>query len=243
MKNKCYKILNIKEGSTYTEIKSAYKKLALKYHPDKFDGNNEKFIEVHKAYKCLTKNDNNSDDSDELINYNDKYNEYNNNLNNLFQQIKKWTIPFLNSFILQNKKSDIVCTITCKLIDRYNDKYMKLEIERKTRDNFFVYIPLKKDTHVFLNEGEISGNNAGNIVIKTKTIECGDYYIKNSNMYKKIIVDKIPDVYSFIHIDDKNYNIKKEDIIYDKFAIIENIGLLNENNIRGDLLCEFQFNS
>lgn len=54
---KYYKILNVKINASLDEIKKAYKKLALKYHPDK-GGNEEKFKEVKKAYDILINNDN-----------------------------------------------------------------------------------------------------------------------------------------------------------------------------------------
>ncbi|HYK08016.1 MAG TPA: J domain-containing protein [Candidatus Eisenbacteria bacterium] len=51
-----YKILGISKGATDAEIKSAYRKLAIKYHPDKNKTKEaeEKFKEVTKAYEVLS---------------------------------------------------------------------------------------------------------------------------------------------------------------------------------------------
>lgn len=57
MKN-YYKILEINKNANKEEIKSAYKKLALKYHPDKNKTNKEeaenKFKEISEAYEILS---------------------------------------------------------------------------------------------------------------------------------------------------------------------------------------------
>jgi hypothetical protein len=54
-----YKILNIDRYATETQIKKAYRDLALKYHPDKagaFDSH-QKFTEINEAYQVLSRND------------------------------------------------------------------------------------------------------------------------------------------------------------------------------------------
>jgi curved DNA-binding protein len=57
MKN-YYEILEINKNANKEEIKSAYKKLALKYHPDKNKTNKEeaenKFKEISEAYEILS---------------------------------------------------------------------------------------------------------------------------------------------------------------------------------------------
>lgn len=50
-----YEILGINRSATDEEIRRAYKKMAMKYHPDKTgDGNSEKFKDISVAYETLS---------------------------------------------------------------------------------------------------------------------------------------------------------------------------------------------
>lgn len=49
-----YEILGVEPSATEVEIKKAYRKLCVKYHPDNNNGDSGMFDTVQKAYKMLT---------------------------------------------------------------------------------------------------------------------------------------------------------------------------------------------
>ncbi len=49
-----YKILGVEKNASKDEIKKAFRKLAHQYHPDKKEGNADRFKEVNEAYSVLS---------------------------------------------------------------------------------------------------------------------------------------------------------------------------------------------
>ena len=57
MKRDCYEVLGVSKDTSPEDIKKAYRKLAVKYHPDRNPGNDEaeeKFKEISAAYEILS---------------------------------------------------------------------------------------------------------------------------------------------------------------------------------------------
>lgn len=54
--SKFYEVLGVEKNATYDQIKKAYRKLALRAHPDK-GGDPEKFKEITNAYETLSDKD------------------------------------------------------------------------------------------------------------------------------------------------------------------------------------------
>ena len=54
-KNSYYEVLGVSRNASQTDIKKAYQRLAMKYHPDRNKAKNasEKFKEIQKAFQTL----------------------------------------------------------------------------------------------------------------------------------------------------------------------------------------------
>ena len=125
-----YSILEVKENSTLNDIKKAYKKLALKYHPDKTNNNTtSKFIEISNAYNILSDENKRKEYNNILKNSNKNYDKYNNKYDNKYNQ--KHSDNILED-MLYNLKSLINDEYYQKILLIFGDKIINIMLDNQS---------------------------------------------------------------------------------------------------------------
>lgn len=99
----CYQILGVQKGASPKEIKSAYRRLSLKYHPDrnKDEKNDEKFKQIIEAYQILRleeKKKGKRSEVDIAYTYTEFWKQYDKKVNEEFQFNKANFAEFRNPF-------------------------------------------------------------------------------------------------------------------------------------------------
>ena len=211
-----YNILNLPVNASESDIKKSYKKLILKYHPDKNKDKNatEKFIKIQNAYEKLKnkklQNNNKNLENNKLLQIYEIIKILNINLlkinfDKLIKILKK-KINFSNFTNFSNLELnlnnlstltllDIHITIDFTLQQYYNNEYIKLTYDRATKNKFIENIyPIDKQ-QIYENEGETIDINSvdynGSVIIKINIINLVDinnieYHIINNDLYAKI---------------------------------------------------------
>ena len=106
-----YKILGIDKNASQDDIKKAFKKAAIKYHPDKFSKESkekqkeaeEKFKEINEAYNVLSDEQKRKeyDNPGYSFNFNDMFNHFN-NMNNSFKNYTQFKAQAIYHTIFLN---------------------------------------------------------------------------------------------------------------------------------------------
>jgi DnaJ-class molecular chaperone len=123
-----YSILEVKENSTLNDIKKAYKKLALKYHPDKSNmDSTSKFIEISNAYNILSDENKRKEYNNILKNSNNKYDDR----CNKYKSNHKYSDNIIENMIY-NLKNLIKDEYYQKILLIFGDKIINILLENNS---------------------------------------------------------------------------------------------------------------
>lgn len=168
-----YTVLELNRTASDEEVRNAYKRLALKYHPDKPTGDEDKFKQVSQAYQILT-------DPFKRKMYDAQFDEQ--KLNTINDFVSNFTSTFMSVLHenlqekLANKQvSKRPNTISLKLAvdvaDIYNAMVKKLVVKIKDETQYVkkaVYISLLdyEENYLFAGRGDKVNGLYGDLEVK-----------------------------------------------------------------------------
>lgn len=210
----CHKILGVAKNASKYDIRRAYYKKALLYHPDKNnknDENDENFREVCEAYKALNENKSYINKNNNNVNNNTcfKYNDFLSHFLNFYKSFMK----------LSETPLTVNIDVSLKDIYYYNVKKIKLKVKRKKTnggnefENIVLYISLLeyKEVYIFKEMGDdfpfpIKGRIRSDVHVNIKIIDMCDFKISNVINRFDLYVEKQMSLYTYLY--SKNISIK-----------------------------------
>lgn len=260
-----YKELELDDSASADEIKKSFRKLSMKYHPDRGSGNEEKYKKINQAYNILgdPQKKHQYDNESKMSNmfggggHEDIFNMMFNGMPFSMGGGVGGNMP--NVRIFQNgrpmfmKPQPIKMQMNISMIDSYKGIKKNIKINRQTptgsdSENIYVDIPKGIDNNeviVLKEKGNIMNNMKGDVQLRIRIINNTKFERKGMNLYfKKTITFKESLCgFSFVmeFIDGKKFNVNNNDgkIIYNGFKkTIPNLGIVRDNS-KGDLIIIF----
>jgi len=141
-----YDDLNIDKNASYSEIKEEYKRMVKSHHPDKKDGNNEKFVELKEKFEVLLSPDRRKKyDETGDTNVNSVENQAMQQLSQVFKAVIENSTNVCSDNIIENMKTHINNALSRvnKHIDILEDnkkKYIEVKSRMKNNENLISMI-------------------------------------------------------------------------------------------------------
>ena len=191
-----YETLGVAKDATQEEIKNAYRKLAMQYHPDRNQGNKaaeEKFKSINEAYETLS-------DTDKRNMYD--YSGHNNggnpfgqhfahgfppNIDDIFKEIFGNNSPFRQQ---PQRNRDISLTLTMSLEEAYFGKQMPIQFNDSVGNTVSLNISVPPGVESgnqmrFSGHGDKQHSNlpAGDLYIVIQILEHNRFSRNGANLY------------------------------------------------------------
>lgn len=194
----CYEILESKKSDSIEDIKANYRKLVLRFHPDKNEGNTETFIQINKAYNKILEQRSVS------VSLNDRARKF---------------MVFMYLFM---KPKNIKLDIKIRIEDIYNAEVKKINYKRffnseKVRHTVYIDLLNFRNEYIFEDLGDENPitKNCGDLIVCI-TIDYGEYD-KTLYVNDVLCVNKINDNYGLSYKVKMNlyeyfYGLKKKNI-------------------------------
>ena len=140
MSKNYYEILNIDKNTSKEDIKKAYYKLALKFHPDKNKdpGAEEKFKEISEAYEYLYNNNNNNINNNEFNPFDIFHSAFSTNMNAFSGNVNIFSNISMNANIPMNS---VMKSVQVTIV---NGKQITIEQIITTNSDGTTHIELKE---------------------------------------------------------------------------------------------------
>lgn len=230
-----YNILELNNNANISQIKQQFKKLALKYHPDKNKNNdaNQKFNQIRVAYEILS-NTEKKNKYDSMTSK--KQQQF---IDILFSFIKEITNPITihnlisRKDILNDIKKGDINKIAQKMIHKILDN-IDIDTDIDKLNEIFLYSPKQENNNInYTNNTTILSTSDYNTlnIFGTIQINLDDIY---HNRLKEVIINrKVYELNDDITIETKTYNVP----LYDNKIIITEGGDKSlKDNITGNVI-------
>jgi DnaJ-class molecular chaperone len=175
-----YKVLGVSKDATLDDIKRAYRKLALKYHPDKNNGDSNMFKKINQSYQILS-------DSTKRKDYDTRNFRFTDVLSNIVNLFFKMATDIKNSSNTNTVPVSTIINVKIALYDIYFAKIKKIVCKIKQSNlivlkPFYISLLNYKNKYVFPKEGDDGGDLILNIRIDEQHIKI-DTILNQNDLY------------------------------------------------------------
>uniref|UniRef100_A0A6C0H3I3 J domain-containing protein n=1 Tax=viral metagenome TaxID=1070528 RepID=A0A6C0H3I3_9ZZZZ len=256
MKPDLYSILEISKNASEQDIKKAYRKLTLQYHPDRNNSSDadEKIRKINEAYEILGDKEKRSQYDSEPFHaqgidiFNMFFNgggiPFHSNFNIFHNGVRQYIkpAPILHTLTISLEQSFKGCSFQLK-IDRTNNSSSSVSYETET---FQISIPAGVDDEKFIIEekGNVYENCKGDIVVSIQI----EYIFPFSRRGKDLIYSKNVTLkeslcgfsFDILHPSGETITIEEHSVFKPgSKKIIAGMGMRKEQQWVGDLIIEF----